>query len=122
MPEQAPGTARKGYHQTLQLLDLADPLTAIYAVSDKSARGAYQAITERGLQVGVDVSVIGTDNVEESAFRSPPLTTFDVRAGELGRQALRLLVQVLEGEDVPRHVTVRGEMVHRASAGPPPAR
>lgn len=118
MPEQPAGSALKGYAQTLALLDLPSPPTAIYAVSDKSALGAYQAVAERGLRIGIDVSVVGTDNVEESAFRTPPLTTFDVRAREIGQQALRSLLRIVDGETAVTRTVVRGELVERSSTGP----
>lgn len=115
MPEQPGGAEPKGYAQTTALLDLPDPPTAIYAVSDKSARGAYQAITDRGLRVGHDVAVVGTDNVEESAFRSPPLTTFDVHAHSLGEEAVHVLTRRLDGHRQATRTVVPGTLVVRES-------
>lgn len=115
MPSQLPGSPLKGYEQTLKLLDLSNPPTAIYAVSDRSARGAYQAIEERGLRVGVDISVVASDNVEESAFRSPPLTTFDVKPRRLGEEAIRVMARVLAGERQVARTIIPGELVVRES-------
>lgn len=119
MPPQPDSSAQKGYLQTSQLLDLPNPPTAIYAVSDASARGAYQAILERGLRIGVDVSVVGTDNVEESAFRSPPLTTFDVRARALGEEAVRVISGRLSASRDVARITVPGSLILRSSSAPP---
>ncbi|WP_194764960.1 LacI family DNA-binding transcriptional regulator [Microbacterium sp. UFMG61] len=115
MPDQPAGTEPKGYAQTLALLGLPEPPTAIYAVSDKSARGAYQAIIDRGLQVGKDIAVVGTDNVEESAFRSPPLTTYDVHAHSLGEEAVRVLSSRLGGHQQPTRTIIPGALIVRES-------
>jgi DNA-binding LacI/PurR family transcriptional regulator len=115
MPPQEAHTAQKGYAQTRHLLGLSKPPTAIYAVSDKSALGAYQAIQEAGLAVPTDISVVATDNVEESAFRNPPLTTFDVRAADLGRVALEKLAAIRAGDQVVTRTIVRGHLERRQS-------
>ena len=116
MPEQPAGTEPKGYAQTLALLDLPNPPTAIYAVSDKSARGAYLAIADRGLRVGEDISVVGTDNVEETVFRAPPLTTYDVHAHTLGEESVRVLTSRLAGHHQPTRTIVPGALIVRDSA------
>lgn len=114
-PPQGSSSNTKGFDQTMALLDLASPPTAIYAVSDKSARGVYQAAAARDVIVGRDLSVVATDNVEESTYRSPPLTTFDVFARRLGVEALETLIEARPADLSPRRVVVPGQLIVRSS-------
>ncbi|MBD8103902.1 MULTISPECIES: LacI family DNA-binding transcriptional regulator [Plantibacter] len=113
--------ALKGYDQALQLLDLPDAPTAIYAVSDRSAAGAAAAIAERGLRIGRDVSLVGTDNLDSSAYSIPPLTTFDTSSRSLGTIALRSLLALVDGQTTVTHTVVSGSLVVRGSTAPPSA-
>lgn len=116
MPAQAPGDAHKGYHQMEQLLDLAEPPTAVYAVSDKSAIGAYQAIVQRGLRIPEDISIVGTDDVQTSALLDPPLTTFKVPTFELGRTAAQTMHALVEHRSIaPARTVLHGRLVPRTS-------
>lgn len=120
MPAQHPGSARKGYAQMLTLLALPQPPTAVYAVSDRSAMGAYAAVAETGLTIPQDISVVGTDDVSESAYLAPPLTTFRVPKLDLGRAAARTMQSLLGGDPpAPSRTVVHGALQVRDSTGPP---
>jgi LacI family transcriptional regulator len=103
-----------------RLLDRPDPPTAIFAANDTSAIATLDVAAERGLRVPEDLSVVGFDNIPESALCSPPLTTVEQSMGEMGRHAIDLLVRLIRGEDIERtHVTLDTELVLRSStAGP----
>lgn len=113
-PEES-HVSRKGYKQAMDLLGLADPPTAIYAVSDRSALGAIDAITDLGLTPGRDISVVGTDNLERAA---PLLTTFDTMPRQLGPVAIRQLATLRQGFQTVTHTTVEGHLVIRESSRP----
>ena len=83
-----------------------------------------RALAESGRRVPEDVSVVGFDDIPESAFFLPPLTTVRQDFGELGRQALRLLVDRICGRPAPgARLPVAPELIVRASAARPrPAR
>lgn len=115
---QEPHLPRKGYDQAQRLLQLPDPPTAVYAVSDKSAFGALAAIAENGLVAGRDISLVGTDNVEASAYTSPSLTTFDTGSRDIGQVALRTLQAIVDGEHAVTHSVVQGSLVVRDSTEP----
>ena len=69
-----------------------------------------------GLTVPGDVSVVGFDNIPESALTEPPLTTIDQSIQQMGIEAVRLLVDLLEGRtDRPQHITLPTELVIRRS-------
>jgi LacI family transcriptional regulator len=72
-----------------------------------------------GLTVPDDLSVIGFDNVPESALASPPLTTIAQPLQLMGAEALRLLVDLIDGVERDTHVRLPTELVERRSCRPP---
>ena len=69
-----------------------------------------------GLSVPRDVSVIGFDNIPESALTEPPLTTIDQSIQKMGQEAVRLLVEMMEGTgNGPRQITLPTRLVVRQS-------
>lgn len=91
-----PGTwePSAGYEQTLALLDLDQPPTAIFCANDLMALGCYDALKERGLRVPEDMSVIGYDDREIAQFMRPPLTTVLLPHFEIGLQAAEMIVDL----------------------------
>ena len=81
-----------------RLLSLPDRPTAIFAANDMSAMGVYQVAGELGLQIPGDLSVIGFDNLRESASLKPPLTTIDQSIEQMGTIATEMLVKLVKGE------------------------
>jgi LacI family transcriptional regulator len=79
------------------LLAVADPPTAIFAFNDNMAVGAIQAAREQGLEVPLDLSVVGFDALDASRIVTPALTTMRQPLEEMGRLAVRLLLAVIEG-------------------------
>ena len=101
-----------------QLLELTDPPTAIFAANDLSAIQVMNVARSLGLMVPEDVSVIGFDNIPESALTDPPLTTIDQSIQTMGEEAVRLLVDLLNGvTDRPHQVTLPTKLVVRQSCG-----
>lgn len=101
----------------------ADPasVTAVMVSSDEMAFGVISALSEAGLRVPEDVSVVGIDDIELAAFCSPPLTTVRQAFGETGRRAVRRIVALLDrpGESPPSAGSVRPELIVRASTAAP---
>lgn len=74
---------------------------ALFCGNDQIARGAVDALRERGIRVPEDVSVIGFDNWEIVAGQTrPPLTSIDMELKELGRQAGLTVLALAEGRPV----------------------
>lgn len=87
-----------GAASAVQLLDRPDPPTAIFALSDEMAFGAYRAARERGLNIPDDLSIIGVDDHEMAAVIG--LTTVAQNVTEHGSTAARLLIDRLsDGEN-----------------------
>jgi LacI family transcriptional regulator len=87
-------------------------------VSDKTAFGAMEAIKEAGLRIPDDIAIVGIDDVHESAYTDPPLTTFHIPRHEMGVIAMRKLHHLItaDWEPVAKSV-VYGELVVRESSG-----
>ncbi len=120
-PAPIAGHPRKGYVQMQQLLALADRPTAVFAVSDKTAFGAMEAIKDAGLRIPEDISIVGIDDVHESAFSSPPLTTYLVPKRALGEMAVATLAALLAPgtPPAPAKIALTGVLVIRASSAAP---
>lgn len=80
------------------LLSLKDPPTAIFASNDMSAMGVYQVAAEFGLRIPEQLSVVGFDNLRESEFLNPALTTIDQFIAEMGSIATNLVIKLVNGE------------------------
>jgi LacI family transcriptional regulator len=87
-----------GYRESVALLDLAEPPTAIFVCSDQMALGAYEALYERGLRVPDDMSIVGFDDLDEAKWAIPPLTTVRQPLSEMAGMATRMLLALIDGE------------------------
>lgn len=93
--------------------------TAVFAANDMSAIATVDVAHELGLRVPDDVSVVGFDNVPESALTTPPLTTVNQPIREMGRRAIEVLVSLIRGEPVEEtHITLATNLVVRQSTRP----
>ncbi len=109
-------TIQDGYAAARELLDLAQPPTAIWAVNDLLAIGALRAIRECGLHVPEDISLAGFDDIAFACQVYPPLTTVCVHGEQLGRQAARMLFQRIKDPDrEPMQEMIGTELVIRQS-------
>lgn len=90
--------------------------TAIVAANDLIALGAYEAIADAGLACPDDISVTGFNDMPFVDRLTPPLTTVRIPHYELGREAGRRLVELIETPDSPaRATTLRPELIVRGS-------
>jgi len=109
-----------GYKQTLALMDLEEPPTAIFAANDGQAFGAYAALGELGKRVPEDVSVVGFDDTFPASLVTPALTTVHQPLAEMGRAAVRRLVRMIEGRPFDGwRVQLATTLVIRRSCAPP---
>jgi DNA-binding LacI/PurR family transcriptional regulator len=112
-------SAASGYTAGRRLA--ADPaVTAVFVANDQMAVGVMLALREAGRSVPESVSVVGFDDIPEAAFLQPPLTTIRQDFREMGRRCVQRLTAMIEGESVPREVSVAPDLVLRASTAPPP--
>lgn len=105
---------------TFELLALPQPPTAIFAASDAQALGALEAARRAGRRVPDELSVVSFDDTAVAAMASPPLTTVCQPFEDMGRVAVRTLVQLADGNApaTPR-LELATRLVVRASTAAP---
>jgi LacI family transcriptional regulator len=87
-----------GRDAVARLLDLPESPDALFCGNDQIARGAADALRERGLRVPGDVAIVGFDNWEVMALAArPPLTSIDMNLSALGREAGDRLLDMIDG-------------------------
>ena len=93
-------TMNGAYQDMLQHLDRKPELpTAFFADNDLIALGAMKALQERGYKIPEDVSIVGFDDLPFSEISNPPLTTIKVPNVEMGKIAVRRVVELIEKRD-----------------------
>jgi LacI family transcriptional regulator len=85
-----------GYAQTMELMQLAKPPSAIFCCNDLMALGCIDALKILGKKIPEDVSVIGYDDREIAQFTHPPLTTILLSHFEVGVLAAELLLEKID--------------------------
>jgi LacI family transcriptional regulator, repressor for deo operon, udp, cdd, tsx, nupC, and nupG len=109
-------TIEGGEDAMTSLLSLADPPTAVFAISDEMAFGAMRALRRHGLQAGQDVSIVGFDGHDMADLLD--LTTVVQPVEELGAQAAQALLDaVMDPGREPRQVQLPTQLVVRGSSG-----
>lgn len=97
--------------------------TAILCCNDACAFGAIAALTEAGLSVPGDVSVVGFDDIPTAALNSVPLTTIRVEAEDIGIRSVNRLVERIRLQDnLATYTETAVKLVVRDSTGPAPKR
>ena len=91
---------------------------AIFAANDMTAFGARLALSRLGIDVPGQVSLVGFDNQAESAYTTPPLTTMHQPAREMGVEATKAVLAMIEGESFESRRVV-GRLVARESVRRP---
>ena len=110
---------QEGGYRAMQTL-LAHRPDAVCAASDTMALGAIRAARDGGYSVPGDLAVVGFDNVAASAHSQPPLTTVGQPIAELGREAIRILLDHIAQPDQPAvHLLLPTHLILRRSCGCP---
>lgn len=121
-PPLSQGLPRKGYVEMQRLLQHDERPTAVFAVSDRTALGALEAITERGLRVPEDISLVGFDGIAVGAQARVPLTTLRTDTYAMGVVAVRRLDELLsERFHTPLRHVLPVDLIVRASTAAPAA-
>jgi LacI family transcriptional regulator len=110
-----------GFARAVELLDLPDRPTAIFAGSDQQAFGVYEAARRHGLRIPDDLSVVGFDALPVSRWASPPLTTVRQPLAEMGAAAAQMLGDLIDGGPLrTNRVELSTELVVRESTAAAP--
>ena len=114
-------TEERAHALARALLERPDRPTAVFAGNDMAALGVLDAARDLGLDVPGQLSVVGFDNVPEAVMSTPALTTVEQPMQAMGEQALRMLLELLQGGTPAPQVVVDTRLVVRHSTAPPPA-
>jgi LacI family transcriptional regulator len=99
-----------------QLLRLPEPPTAVFAANDVTAIQVMRVAASLGMSVPADLSVMGFDNIPESATVAPGLTTIEQPIQDMGAEAVAMLIGLIDRPDpVPMQRTLPTSLVVRQS-------
>ncbi|WP_049562564.1 LacI family DNA-binding transcriptional regulator [Nonomuraea sp. SBT364] len=119
VPEPLAGdwSPRAGYEAGRSLAAM-DGVTAVFAANDQMALGVLRALSEEGVKVPGQISVVGFDDIPESAFFSPPLTTVRQDFDVVGRHCIEMLLRQIDAEPGPaeRLIVPPGFVVRSSTA------
>jgi len=90
-------------------------ITAIFAASDEIAIGAMSTANQLGINIPEELSIIGYDNINFAEMSIPSLTTVAQPFTEMGEQAGKLLLSILENDEIPENQTVAHRIIERDS-------
>lgn len=111
-------TPQSGFKVAQNLLSLKKIPTAIFAASDIVAFGVMDAIKKKGMQIPLDIALVGFDNVNLSEYVDPPLTTINLPGFDIGMNAANLLINIIEEEEKKnRKIILDANMIIRRSCG-----
>ena len=108
-------TERGGAAAVARLMKRNGDMTALLCMNDKMAIGAMHWLDRHGVRVPGDVSVVGFDDLPQSAFVNPSLTTIHLPLYEVGRLACRRLIERVQGRPAGVAETLKTHLVVRDS-------
>ena len=95
-----------GINAMHQLLDSGTDFTAVFIGNDSMAFGALAALRSRGVRVPEEVSIVGFDNIIESAHFVPSLTTINQDVSAMGKLAVEYLYKLINNPDTQNYQQV----------------
>ncbi len=112
--------AEGGRGAALRLMRKDAPPTAIFAVNDTTAIGAMGALRDLGCTVGIDVAIVGFNDITIARDLPVPLSTVRSPLAQMGSEAAQMLIARLRGEAIasPRHHRLPTQLVVRESSDP----
>jgi DNA-binding LacI/PurR family transcriptional regulator len=111
----------RGYGEMHALLDEHPSPSALVIANDVLYFGAVQALSERGLRIPEDFSIVAITSRRMAEMTTPTLTSAEMPAAEMGRIGTELLIRRLEGEEEqPTQLLLPAKLTIRRSSGPCP--
>lgn len=104
-----------GYVVTKELLASEISFSALYAISDLTAFGAYKAILEAGKKIPDDYSVVGFDGINISKYFHPSLTTMQQPCEEMVKSSIKLLMDAIDGNKEKKQLIFEAKLLERDS-------
>jgi len=108
-----------GYRIGKELDVMGKGITAMFIANDRMALGFMHATREKGLSIPEDLSIVGFDDLDETAYSSPPLTTLRQDFKELGSRAMGLLIAEIAGKPTKKMERLVPDLILRKSTSIP---
>lgn len=105
-----------GFAEMNRILKMETLPTAVIAINDFAAIGIIRAISEAGLKVPQDISVVSFDNTYLSNILEPALTTVDYNYQLFGKVMIDSVVDLIEGREVARIQHIPTKLIERSSS------
>lgn len=105
------------YASTLEAINdyldsISTPPDAVFACSDSAAMACIRSLSERGLRVPADVSVVGYNDIPSAGYFHPPITTIRQDTYQAGALLVDKLMKIIDGKR-PRSETINTELIIR---------
>lgn len=91
--------SKRAYQETMAVMSLPSPPTAIFSSNNMTTFGCLRAFNELGLRVGIDISLIGFDDIDALLWLGYKLSVVNRAVPEMGEQAMRMLLHRFEEEN-----------------------
>ena len=117
-------SSASGEESMHKLLEHNPDLTAVFCANDQMALGALLYAHRQGIDVPGDLSIVGFDDILESAYFWPPLTTINHNQHDLGCSAVTEVVQAIDSKNNngetphPQNIIIQPTLIVRESTGP----
>jgi len=109
---------RGGFDGVQKLMKAKNPPSAVLCLNDVVALGAMEGLQRLGRKPGIDVGIVGFNNIPDAAQCVPGLTTIDNSPRQLGESAAELLLKRIEQRVAPiRTLVLQPQLVVRESCG-----
>ncbi|MGN0404572.1 MAG: LacI family DNA-binding transcriptional regulator [Bariatricus sp.] len=108
-------TIEEAYHRTREILAREDRPTAFFATMDILAIGIYSGISDSGLRIPEDISVVGFDNIFMAQYMIPPLTTYNAPIDLLARTSVEYIRELIDNRENIKKTVLKGELIERKS-------
>lgn len=116
-----PHSIEGGYQAAKKLLSSVSSITALFCANDLTAIGAMEAAKELNYRIPDELSVIGIDDIENSQYTTPMLTTIHIPMEELGIMTAKILIDRIESKKrIPMKVELPFQLIRRESCAAVP--
>lgn len=106
---------KEGYEAMNRIIKRGKKFTAVFAMSDTMAIGAYKSLAEHGLRIPQDVSIMGFDGIELGQYLTPALTTIEQPAIRITDMSIQLLVEQIKSKVPGAHYLLETKIIERSS-------
>ncbi len=112
-------TEELAYQRTLELLNLAEPPTAIFAFNGTCTLSAYRAIKEKGLKIPKDISLLGFDNYSWTNLVTPAIDVLEQPIQDMALAAVEAVLAKIEGKGDNVRKRFPAKLIKRGSCARP---